>query len=238
MKVVFRHRNALHVVTLGTTSNDKIEGNKKRKIVQTYTYSEKQYQLVLDSLKSGESIGMANFFNVADTNCLDCPFNSFGKCYTHKFNQYCGFTSSLRSIAKQYGSIENIPTFDISMLDTLIKMSKDTYVRFGSYGEPSLHPIEVIRAMVDVCDNWTGYTHQWSKENLGEYFMSSTHTIEEEKIAKDKGYRSFVATPTKLDFVSCPASKESGYKATCSTCGLCSGTLGTKTNKSIEIILH
>jgi hypothetical protein len=55
MKVVFRHRNALHVVTLGTTSNDKIEGNKKRKIVQTYTYSEKQYQLVLDSLKSGLS---------------------------------------------------------------------------------------------------------------------------------------------------------------------------------------
>ena len=60
----------------------------------------------------------------------------------------------------------------------------------------------------------------------------------QEKIAKDKGYRSFVATDKKLNFVSCPASKESGYKSTCSSCGLCSGTLGTKTNKSIEIILH
>jgi len=238
MKVVFRHRNALHVVTLGTTSNDKIEGNKKRKIVQTYTYSEKQYQLVLEGLKSGVSIGMKNFFSVADTNCLDCPFNSYGKCYTHKFNQYCGFTSSLRSIAKKFGSLENIPTFNESMLTDLIKMSNNTYVRFGSYGEPSLHPIEMIKAMVKVCDNWTGYTHQWNKENLGKYFMSSTHSIAEEKIAKDKGYRSFVATPTKLNFVSCPASKESGYKSTCSSCGLCSGTLGTKTSKSIEIILH
>ena len=31
MRLVFRHRNALHVVTLGTTSNDKIEGNKNVK---------------------------------------------------------------------------------------------------------------------------------------------------------------------------------------------------------------
>ena len=62
MKVVFRHKDSLHVITLGKTSNDKIEGNKKRKIVQTYTYSEKQYQLVLEGLKSGISIGMKNFF--------------------------------------------------------------------------------------------------------------------------------------------------------------------------------
>ncbi len=238
MALVFKHKNALHVITLGTTSNAKIEGDKKRKIVQTYTYSEKQYQLVLDSLKSGLSIGMANFFSVADTNCLDCPFNEYGKCYTHKFNQYCGFTSSLRSIAKKYGDLENIPTFDLSILNELIKMSTNTYVRFGSYGEPSLHPIEMIKAMVNVCNNWTGYTHQWEKQNLGDYFMASTHTINEEQTAKNKGYRSFVATPTKLNFVSCPASKESGYKATCSTCGLCSGTLGTKSKKSIEIILH
>jgi hypothetical protein len=238
MKVVFRHKNALHVVTLGTTSNDKIEGDKKRKIVQTYTYSEKQYQLVLDSVKSGLSIGMANFFNVADTNCLDCPFNEYGKCYTHKYQQYCGFTSSLRSIVKKFGDLVNIPTFDISMLTDLIKMSKDTYVRFGSYGEPSLHPIEMIRAMVNVCDNWTGYTHQYSKTDLGKFFMASTHNIEEQQNAQKLGYRSFVATDKKLGYVSCPASKESGYKSTCSTCGLCSGTLGTKTNKSIEIILH
>ena len=238
MKVVFKHKNALHVITLGKTSNDKIEGDSKRKIVQTYTYSLKQYQLVLDSLASGLSICMANFFNVADTNCLDCPFNSYGKCYTHKFQQYCGFTSSLRSIAKTFGTIDNIPNYDSSMLTTLTKMSQGTYVRFGSYGEPSLHPIEMIEQMTNVCVNWTGYTHQYTKENLGEFFMASTHNTEQTDIARNLGYRSFVATESKLGYVSCPASKESGYKANCSTCGLCSGTLGTKSTKNIEIILH
>lgn len=238
MKLVFKHKNTIQVVTLATTKNDKIESNKQRKIVQTYTFSYKQFELVKKRFETNEPIGMKNFFSNADTNCLDCPFNSYGKCYTHKFNQYVGFISSLKSVFKKFGSIDNIPTFDISMLDTLVKMSKDTYVRFGTYGEPSLHPIEMIRAMVNVCDNWTGYTHQYAKNTLGDYFMASTHNTSEVDKAKDLGYRSFVATDKKLGYVSCPASKESGYKASCSTCGLCSGTLGTKTSKSIEIILH
>lgn len=238
MSLVFKHKETIQVVTLATTKNDKIEGNKKRKIVQTYTFSYKQFELVKKRFETNEPIGMKNFFSNADTNCLDCPFNSYGKCYTHKFNQYVGFVSSLKSVFKKYGSLENIPTFDISMLDKVTQMSKGTYVRFGTYGEPSLHPIEMIRAMVNVCDNWTGYTHQWSKTNLGDYFMASTHTTSEQQSAENLGYRSFVATDKKLGYVGCPASKEMGYKSTCSACNLCSGTLGTKSKKSIEIILH
>ena len=68
--------------------------------------------------------------------------------------------------------------------------------------------------------------------------MASTHTTSEQQSAEKMGYRSFVATENKLGYVGCPASKEMGYKSTCSTCNLCSGTLGTKSKKSIEIILH
>ncbi len=181
---------------------------------------------------------MERFFNSADTNCLDCPFNSYGKCYTHKFQQYVGFISSLKSIVNKFGTLDNIPTFDNTMLKIVEKMSKSTYVRFGTYGEPSLHPIEMIRTIINVCDNWTGYTHQYSKNDLGQYFMASTHNVDEQKYAENLGYRSFVATENKLGYVGCPASKEMGYKSTCSTCNLCSGTLGTKSKKSIEIILH
>jgi hypothetical protein len=238
MSLVFKHKDTIQVVTLATTKNDKIESNKKRKIVQTYTFSYKQFELVKKRFETNEAIGMKNFFSNADSNCLDCPFNSYGKCYTHKFNQYVGFISSLKSVFKKFGSIDNIPNFDISMLDKVTKMSKGTYVRFGTYGEPSLHPIELIRSMVKVCDNWTGYTHQWNKTNLGDYFMASTHTTSEQQSAEILGYRSFVATENKLGYVGCPASKEMGYKSSCSACNLCSGKLGTKTNKSIEIILH
>lgn len=235
MKLIFRIGNTLQVMSKATTSNDKIEANPKRKIVQTYTFSKKQFLLIAE----GTNDGMKTFFSNADSNCLDCPFNSFGKCYTHKFNQYVGFVSMLKSIAKKYPTWESIPTWDASMLDIATNMAQGTYVRFGTYGEPSLHPIEVIEAMTNVCENWTGYTHQWDKTSLEKFFMASTHDVQGEVIARSKGYRSYIATPTKLDgIVNCPASKESGYKSTCSKCGLCSGTQGTKSTKSIYILNH
>jgi hypothetical protein len=235
MKLIFRIGDTLQVISKSTTSNDKIESNKKRKIVQTYTFSRKQFELIAN----GTNDGMKTFFNNADTNCLDCPFNKFGKCYTHKFNQYVGFISMLKSIAKEFGTFDNIPTFRFDMIIQAREMSQGTYVRFGTYGEPSLHPIKMIEEMSNVASNWTGYTHQWMRNDLSKFFMASTHDINEEIVARLKGYRSFIATESKIDsIVNCPASKEAGFKSTCSKCNLCSGTLGTKSNKSIYILNH
>lgn len=233
-KIVFRTENTIQIFRYGTTSNNKIEADKKRKIVQSFTFSRHQFELVLNEIK-----GMKTFFNSADTNCLDCPFNSFGKCYTHKMNQYSGFVSMLKSVISTYGEFYNIPTFNSDLHQQIVKMSTNTYVRFGTYGEPSLHPTELIEDVVKVAPTWTGYTHQWQKrEELSRFFMASTHNSVEEIIARDLNFRSFVATDKKIDgIVNCPASKEAGYKSTCSKCGLCSGTDG-KGSKSVYIILH
>ena len=236
MKIIFRIGDTLQVVSKAATSNDKIEANKKRKIVQTYTFSRRQFE----SIAHGTNAGMREFFSKADTNCLDCPFNEFGKCYTHKFNQYVGFISMLKSIAKTYQQWDDVPTYDADTMEHLSQsLSVGTFVRFGTYGEPSLHPIEMIDAMVKVADNWTGYTHQWRKsDELGAYFMASTHTLVESEEALKQGYRSYIATPTRIDeVVNCPASKESDYRSSCSKCGLCSGTQG-KGKTSIFILNH
>lgn len=236
MKIIFRIGDTLQVVSKAATSNDKIEANKKRKIVQTYTFSRKQFE----SIAHGTNGGMRDFFSKADTNCLDCPFNEFGKCYTHKFNQYVGFISMLKSIAKTYQQWDDVPTYDADTMQHLSQsLSVGTFVRFGTYGEPSLHPIEMIDAMVKVADNWTGYTHQWRKsDELGAYFMASTHTLVESEEALKQGYRSYIATPKRIDeVVNCPASKESDYRSSCSKCGLCSGTKG-KGKTSIFILNH
>lgn len=236
MKLIFKIADTLQIVNKSATSNAKIEANNKRKIVQTYTFSRKQFELI----STGSNEGMRMFFSNADSNCLDCPFNEFGKCYTHKFNQYVGFVSMLKSIAKQFPTWDDIPEFNEEMISEAVKMSAGTYVRFGTYGEPSLHPIELIERISEVCQNWTGYTHQWDKkEDLNRFFMASTHDVEGERMARLKGYRSFIATETKIDsIVNCPASEEAGKKSTCSKCNLCSGTLGTKSNKSIFILNH
>ena len=235
MKLIFRIGNTLQVISKRATSNDKIEADKKRKIVQTYTFSRKQFELIAE----GKNDGMKTFFSNADTNCLDCPFNEFGKCYTHKFNQYAGFISMLTCISNEFKTFENIPEFKDDMILKPREMSKSTFVRFGTYGEPSLHPIKMIEEMTNVAKNWTGYTHQWMRNDLSKFFMASTHDIESEIVARMKGYKSYIATESKIDgIVNCPASKEAGYKSTCSKCGLCSGTLGTKSTKSIYILNH
>jgi hypothetical protein len=235
MRVVFRNADVVQVFRLGNTSNDKIEANKKRKIVQSYSFSRKQFELIAE----GKNEGMKHFFSNADSNCLDCPFNSFGKCYTHKFNQYVGFVSMLKSIAAEFKSFDKIPTFSRDIHNRIVNISKNTYVRFGTYGEPSIHPLPLIKDVIAVAVNHTGYTHQWSKKpELGEMFMASTHTFEEEKIARDNGFRSFIATDKPIEgAVNCPASKEADYKSHCSKCGLCSGFKG-KGNKSVYILLH
>ncbi len=235
MKTIFRNENTIQVFRFDTTSNDKIEANKKRKIVQSYTFSKKQYELILN----GTNEGMRMFFSNADSNCLDCPFNEFGKCYTHKFNQYVGFVSMLKSIASEHGKFENIPTFSRDIHRQIVKMSRGTYVRFGTYGEPSIHPLQLIKDVIKVADNHTGYTHQWDKKpELSSVFMASTHDVITEKIARDKGFRSFIATDKSIDgAVNCPASKEAGYKTHCSKCGLCSGSEG-KGKKSVYILIH
>ena len=235
MRVVFRKLDVVHVFRLGNTSNDKIEADKKRKIVQSYSFSRKQFELIAE----GKNEGMKHFFSNADSNCLDCPFNEFGKCYTHKFNQYVGFISMLKSIASDFGNFESIPAFSRDIHNKIVNLSKNTYVRFGTYGEPSLHPLQLIKDVIAVAVNHTGYTHQWAKKPaLGDVFMASTHTAEEEKIARENGFRSFIATDKPIEgAVNCPASKEAGYKSSCSKCGLCSGVEG-KGNKSVYILLH
>lgn len=232
MRITFRHNETVQVFRLGTTTNAKISASDKIKIVQTYTFSKRQFDLVANGLNDG----MKTFFSNADTNCLDCPFNSFGKCYTHKYSQYVGFISMIKSIAKQYPTFESIPAeYDIN---ALAKMAKDKYVRFGTYGECSLHPQEIIEVMAHCSKSWTGYTHQWKNYDLGNYFMASVHSKAEDIIAAVKGYRSFIVSNEKQDVVNCPASKEAGYKSSCDKCNLCSGLLGTKSKKSVYILTH
>jgi len=240
-KAVFKRANTLQVVRLGTSSNKKIINDPKEVFVQTYTFSRKQFEHIANGRPEGT--GMKVFFSMADSNCLDCPFNSFGKCYTHAYDQYIGFISMLKSIVKQYASWDDLPNYNPIIGKTVVDWSKDRYVRFGSYGEPSLHPEGMIESMSYVSYKWTGYTHQWKKNpTLGKYFMASTHSLYEEAIARAKNYRSFMvsekSTGSTGQLTTCPASKEGGYKTTCNQCGLCSGTTGTKAVRSVEIINH
>jgi hypothetical protein len=232
-KVIWLDGDNVFVVRKGKTTNAKISDGSH--LVQTYTFSVKQWELATTQ----KGFGIKAFFALDQANCLDCPFsmsNGNGGCYTHKFQQYVGFVSLLRSIKR-----EDLSPFNDLKFKQLVQMSMRSYVRFGTYGEPSLIDKNVVAAMVAVAKTWTGYTHQWAKpwaQKYGDYFMASVHNQAEAEQAKSKSYRSFIASnDNSEDAVSCPASKEAGFKSNCASCGLCSGMTG-KGKKDIKILKH
>jgi hypothetical protein len=110
-------------------------------------------------------------------------------------------------------------------------------VRLGSYGDPGAVPAEVWADVLRGVRGYTGYTHQWAREDMQElklYCMASCDTEEEMKRAKALGWRVFFVVPTTwLDSHAmpektflCPASERAGKKLNCNTCLACDGTGG------------
>jgi hypothetical protein len=148
--------------------------------------------------------------------------------------------SMLKSITRQYKSIENIPAFNKEISLKIVSICINRYVRFGTYGEPSMHNISLVSDICNVAKSWTGYTHQYfRKPEYNLFFMASVHNNIQARTAKEKfGYRSFIVTNKHSSgAVICPASKEAGYKSNCAKCGLCSGKKG-KGKVDISILEH
>jgi hypothetical protein len=235
-RVIFKINNTLCVIRLGKTTNTKIAALGE-KVVQTYHFSKGQF----DTMSGAPT--MEEFFSHDRDVCLSCPLAMSngakrGDCYTREFNLFRGFKSMLRSVRALY-TWDALPELNADMERDILKFAAGRFVRFGTYGEPSLLPIELTRTICAVAKNWTGYTHQYKERaEFAPYFMASTHSEEEEQSARLNSWRSFVATKSDVKtFVHCPASKEMNYKSNCSKCGLCSGTSG-KGNKSVNILLH
>ena len=122
-------------------------------------------------------------------------------------------------------------------------------VRLGTYGDPAAVPQAVWDNLLMHSDGHTGYTHQHHTNQPSAYTrtMYSADTPDEATQAHSKGYRTFRVIPVKqwhehgkttlmTNEILCPASKEAGYKSTCNTCKLCSGS--TIKAKSIAIVAH
>ena len=111
-------------------------------------------------------------------------------------------------------------------------------VRFGAYGDPSALPVQILASIKAVVKNNTSYTHQWKSagEVLKQVSMASVDSIEEQKEAVIRGWRTFRVTADlsdKLDNeIVCPNTTKA---IQCADCGLCSGTSLKAKNILIEV---
>lgn len=231
-KVAFKTiDNQILVFRIDKTKNEKIENNKE-KIVQVYSFAVEQYNYARNNKVSNQIYGFD------ESVCFSCPFKGIkGKCYTHKYGQTSGFFSLLRSLP----NLDEIDFLPANCPDDLLNKIAGKYVRFGTYGEPTILPINWIKNICEVSKNWTGYTHRFVElldTDYKKYFMASVENEVLHSIATDNGWRTFYVTKSKVSsLVHCPASKENDKGTNCSKCGLCSGSEG-KGKKSVFILEH
>lgn len=220
-RIVFEAGGVVHIITRGYSGNMKITD--LREVVQTYHFSSEQWQAAQSGTKLRE------FFALSGPVCLDCPLQS-GGCYTHKYPQFMGFTSLLRSIHP-----DEVKTLS-EVFDDLVKLCRGQYVRFGTFGEPVLLGLELVSAMCAAAKSHTGYTHQWAKyPNFAAYLHASVETPGAALLAEASGFKYYLAAKELVAGVAvCPASKESGRRTVCSSCKLCRGASG----KNVQIKFH
>jgi len=150
----------------------------------------------------------------AATICKDCPFASGNGCYVNvgqapsmvwKTFKACGYpVLHPYEYAKVFGGRK---------------------VRFGAYGNPSLLPLSIVKAIASVSRGWTGYFHDWKTnpyaKEYANYFMVSTETESSYRLAKSLNYRVFHASPNKPESANECLNSTKGIS--CLNCLQCAG---------------
>tara|TARA_R110000751_G_scaffold22666_2_gene63654 strand:- start:321 stop:1007 length:687 start_codon:yes stop_codon:yes gene_type:complete len=148
----------------------------------------------------------------ADTICKGCPFASGHGCYVNLGHSPLGIWKAYHR--GSYPALRGYSVF------------QDRAVRFGAYGNPSLIPLRIVKAIRRRAGKTTGYFHDWKANRkarkYNRYFMASTDTLESLEEAKAEGLRVFHASKEKPTgrFKTC---LNVTHGIQCADCGLCNG---------------
>ena len=104
---------------------------------------------------------------------------------------------------------------------------KGRSVRFGAYGDPALIPLWMVKIIIMLSKNHTGYTHQWRQfQDYAGVFMASCESEIERCSAQLLGFKTFSVIPQSSTgpryAKQCPATVANSI-AKCATCKLCDG---------------
>ena len=173
------------------------------------------------------------YFSGSHAVCGDCKYNGNNGCYVR--------WSNLGSVWK---SAKNQAVIPMSLSKEFLRGLR---VRVVAAGDPAAVPFSVWSVLLSTCENFTGYTHQWNKEqfqDLQDLFMASVDNARENEKARALGWSTFFVTDNEVEArnegVRCLASSGKtdvhGLPTTCATCMLCNGK--SKKQKTITEVLH
>lgn len=163
----------------------------------------------------------------AATICKACPFASGNGCYVN-------VGQAPLSIWKAYHRGAYPELFPANYAEIF----GGRKIRFGAYGNPTLLPLSIVKALSSLSNGWTGYFHDWSTNPLAReysrYFMASTETETSRQAAQAAGFRTFHVSPVQpAGSLECLSDAKG---LTCAQCKLCAGT--SKNKPSVWINPH
>lgn len=170
------------------------------------------------AIKSGADISI----------CGDCKHRPKLAAVNGEARCYVNVGQGAAAVYKSYKA-GNYPVLPLDRINEIVKGRR---VRFGTYGDPCVCPVEIFQEISKHCDRFTGYTHRWQDPNFSPAWfplvMASVDNVSEMFTAKALGMRYFRvqigSRPPEQWEISCPASAEAGKLTTCERCCLCSGT--------------
>lgn len=159
----------------------------------------------VDAVKSGGDFGI----------CGDCPLRSPRRCYVSYYFAPAQIYKKYKDggYNKIYGKVHEL-------------------TRIGAYGDPAAVPVNVwLRHF----HKMLGYTHQWRTCDPAyqRFCMASCETLEDAKLAKSMGWRTFRTGQAEKGEIMCPSPKKS-----CKECGACDGAKLNDKRVSICILPH
>ncbi len=171
------------------------------------------------------------YFSGSRAVCGDCKYNGNNGCYVR--------WSHLKSL---WNSARNQPVIPMKHAKEFVKGLR---VRVGAAGDPAAVPFSFWNTLLSSCENHTGYTHQWNKDefsSLSSLFVASTDSKEETKEANKRGWSTFEVIDNEEpseNSILCLATDETkskdGLPFSCASCMLCNGK---GKEKNIYVQLH
>ena len=209
------------IVCIATGLLDTSANIKTGKMIQTW--------ILLQNMTPTDGVKKDKDYSI----CGDCKHREWDTCYVNvaqgPYSVYGAYKRGIYTDARKDKSLYN--SFDSRL------------VRFGAYGDPAAVPTEIWADIAKRSSGHTGYTHQWKTcdQKLKDYCMASVDTEKEFNQARNKKWRTFrvhgAGTPLLDKEFECPASKEQGYRTTCSACLACDG--GEFNGKgTVAIVVH
>ena len=173
------------------------------------------------------------YFAGSKSVCGDCKYNGNNGCYVRWSH-----------LSATWKSAKNQAAIPMTLSKEFLRGLR---VRVGAAGDPAAVPASVWSELLSTCDNFTGYTHQWNKEeyqDLQDLFMASVDNARENEKAHALGWSTFFVTDNeaeaKKEGVRCLASAGNtdthGLPTTCATCMLCNGK--SIKQKTITEVIH